>query len=241
MGGELRDESEPATAERWIAREAPRQGIATGIAVVAALLAVLVPQLMGDGRIGDTVAGLLPFYAAFAAVLAIAYGALNHWAFRDVRGADLRALAVASSPKTAKERRTLIALGVNESFLGLSAGIFSLVMVGTLLTLEDAGSWGVVLVLAAVVASWAIIVEAFATRYLRLWATHEALSFTGEEEAEFFDFVHLSVQVSTGYGWTDATARAAAARRTLTLHTLTAYVFNTLIVALLVAAALSVL
>lgn len=97
----------------------------------------------------------------------------------------------------------------------------------------------VVLGLAVVAASWVMVVISFALAYLRHNTLHDGLEFPGDEQPDWIDYIYLSVQVSTTFATSDVTVRTTRLRRQVTLHSLIAFVFNTVIVALLVSTLLA--
>lgn len=69
----------------------------------------------------------------------------------------------------------------------------------------------------------------------RLVATVGGLTFPGDEGVVFSDCVYLSSQVQTTFSSSDVTVETTLARRMVTGHTLVAFAFNTVIIALLIA------
>lgn len=97
----------------------------------------------------------------------------------------------------------------------------------------------VVLGLAVVAASWVMVIISFALAYLRNNTLHDGLEFPGDEQPSWIDYVYLAVQVSTTFSTSDVTVSTTRLRRQVTLHSLIAFVFNTVIVALLVSTLLA--
>lgn len=93
--------------------------------------------------------------------------------------------------------------------------------------------------LLAVVTAWTMVVYAFAVAYLRADVTKGGLTFPQTEGAVWADYFYLAVQISTTFSSSDVTLTSTAMRRLVTLQTLIAFVFNTVIVAVFVSALIS--
>ena len=98
----------------------------------------------------------------------------------------------------------------------------------------------VVLCVVDVVAGWVMVVLAYAVTYLRRDVESGGLDFPGTEQPVWRDYVYVSVQVSTTFATSDVTVTNTAMRGCVTSQTLIAFVFNTVIVALLVSVMLTV-
>ena len=92
---------------------------------------------------------------------------------------------------------------------------------------------------ATVVLSWAMMQLIFALHYAHEYYGQGAdggdaggLNFPGDEEPDYWDFVHFSVVIGVASQTADISFTAKALRRVGTLHSIVAFVFNTLIVAL---------
>jgi uncharacterized membrane protein len=86
-----------------------------------------------------------------------------------------------------------------------------------------------------VASSWLLIVAVYAVHYAREDVQLGGLTFAGdEEEAEFSDYVYLAVQVSTSFTGSGVHVASRAMRREVTVHSVIAFVFNTVTIALLV-------
>lgn len=92
---------------------------------------------------------------------------------------------------------------------------------------------------ATVVLSWAMMQLIFALHYAHEYygqgadgADAGGLNFPGGDEPDYWDFVHFSVVIGVAAQTADISFTAKALRRVGTLHSIVAFVFNTLIVAL---------
>jgi uncharacterized membrane protein len=94
----------------------------------------------------------------------------------------------------------------------------------------------VVALSAAVVAtSWLVTIVSYAVHYARLSATVGGLTFPGAGGVVFWDCVYLATQVQTTFSSSDVVIETTLSRRIVTGHTLVAFAFNTVIIALLIA------
>lgn len=84
-----------------------------------------------------------------------------------------------------------------------------------------------------VVASLFMTITAYAVMYARPQVSRGGIEFAGERPV-FLDYLYLAVQVSTTFSTSDVTMTSTTARRLVTAHSLIAFGFNTVIVALLV-------
>lgn len=94
-----------------------------------------------------------------------------------------------------------------------------------------------------VAASWAMMQLIFALHYAHEFyaprpssetpnAVAGGLDFPGEEDPDYWDFVHFSVVIGVACQTADVAFTSKALRRTGTLHGVAAFVFNTIVVAL---------
>ncbi|WP_432505106.1 DUF1345 domain-containing protein [Kineococcus arenarius] len=84
-----------------------------------------------------------------------------------------------------------------------------------------------------VVAARVSVLVTYAADYTQRQAAEPGLAFPGTT-ASLGDFPCSSTAVSTTFGPTDVTVTTPALRRVVTVHALVAFVFNTVVVALLV-------
>jgi uncharacterized membrane protein len=91
-------------------------------------------------------------------------------------------------------------------------------------------------VLAAIVASWSAVHTVFALRYARMYYTPPVggIDFHQDAAPRYTDFTYLAVTVGMSFAVSDTDLSASSFRRTAQAHALLAYLFGTVIVALLV-------
>ncbi len=106
-----------------------------------------------------------------------------------------------------------------------------------------------VLTLTTVALSWVFIHLIFAQHYAHEFYAPSAtgtcdaggLVFPGEDEPDYWDFVHFSLVIGVASQTADIQISSRPLRRLSTLHSVMAFVFNTVIVALAVNSALSLM
>ena len=91
-------------------------------------------------------------------------------------------------------------------------------------------------VLSAIVASWATTHVAFALRYARMYYGVPAggIEFHQAEPPRYTDFTYIAVTVGMSFAISDTDLASSSFRRVAQIHALLAYMFGTVIVALLV-------
>lgn len=91
-------------------------------------------------------------------------------------------------------------------------------------------------VLASAVASWGAVHTTFALRYARMYYTAPVggIDFHQSQAPRYTDFTYLAVTVGMSFAVSDTDLAASRFRRTAQVHALLAYLFGTVIVALLV-------
>ena len=93
----------------------------------------------------------------------------------------------------------------------------------------------VVALSAAVVAtSWLVTIVSYAVHYARVSVTVGGLTFPGDRGVVFWDCVYLATQVQTTFSSSDIVIETTLTRRIISGHTLVAFAFNTVIIALLI-------
>jgi hypothetical protein len=105
--------------------------------------------------------------------------------------------------------------------------------------LSRLGPWAIGGGVAVVASTFAVIVVAYAVRYAREDATADALQFPGTERPRFADYVYFAIQVSTTFGGSDVQILTTSMRRVVAVHSVLAWTFNTVIVAVLVSVVLN--
>lgn len=223
----------------WLVRlrdEWVRTWVSVAVSVPVAVAIVAVSARTLDGAVTD-----VPFLRELLGWVcwALAYAALTYGAFRTATHEDLRALP---EKRRSGWRRLLGKDRTAGPQFAVLLAASALAGAALLFRSDTATSTAqqvllVVTVTLAVVVAWVILALGYAVHYARLDATAEAthLRFPGDEPPAFDSYLYFALSVSTTFGTTDVTVLTATMRRTVTGHAVAAFVFNTLILALVVA------
>lgn len=171
--------------------------------------------------------------------------------FRELSGSELRGALLQDRAERGwwgrllrvRGARTVLAGGDAPSFAAQVA-FLALMAVGLLLLHPRLRGDSLVLAGAGllVVGSWVMMLVAYAVHYARLDHEHHALTFPDDDEDRAFsDYVYIATSVQTTFGVTDLSVKGSLMRRTIVGHSLIAFMFNTVIIAMLVAAVITVL
>lgn len=198
-----------------------------------------VTAAVGVSGTGDTVgnslfSGLVGF-TCWAAV----YLVLTYLAFRKATWSELRSLPRSS---TTRWRRRFLSDDAGAPTFAVSLAVGSLgasVLLFSADTVADALGRTVLLttVAATVTLSWLVLALGYAVHYARLDAGSDGahLGFPGDERPAFGSYLYFALSISTTFGSTDVTVLTGRLRRSVAQHGVAAFVFNTLIVAFVVA------
>jgi uncharacterized membrane protein len=120
----------------------------------------------------------------------------------------------------------------------LLAAVASLAGVAVTLVGGVVGSGDITMatVLASVVVSWACVHTVFALHYARAYYTAPVggIYFHQSEPPRYTDFTYLAITVGMSFAVSDTDLASTAMRRVAQLHALLAYLFGTVVVALLI-------
>lgn len=210
---------------------------------MALVVGVLAVTLMdsGDTRtaavLDRVVLILLAYLVVYVAVSVVVFSkappaAVRRWATRSGRGTRLQRYLLGTAPGP-----------------GFSIFISTVALLVAVLWLprgtghSELPSWARVAIgVGMVVVSWVAILVAFAVAYHADDALTEgrALNFPGDKPSaqatDWSDYIYFSVGVSTTFGTTDVDVTSTQMRRTITVHALIAFVFNSVILAAVVSA-----
>jgi len=221
---------------RWLMSEARRILVATvsiiPVSIAAAGLLILYDVAPGT-RIWST---LLAGWLTFALVETL----LTWLAYRGLTGATLEQALRRDADRAGRRRTTALMAwvtgGRGAASWGVNLSVMALFAVLGLLVAPGLKASSLVLVLSAVlvVMSWFNVAVNFATQYGRLSVTDGGVEFPGAEELAYSDLLYLALMVQTTFGTTDVQLTRASSRRAVMSQSLIAFMFNTLIIALLV-------
>lgn len=110
------------------------------------------------------------------------------------------------------------------------AGAIAAALLGT----QDGGILLIFLALLTALVAWLTVVYSFALRYFRLHSGGETFGFEIAEAPVFTDFITLSMMISAAGALSAATPTTRAAMNAVRSHTVIAFVFNALVIAMAV-------
>lgn len=224
----------PMVRQRWIHRDTPR-----GIVALAVSLAVSVGYPFFSALIFDVVPDLVVNVFVTWDAFAIVYIVLTVVAFRGA-GPDELAVLTRRKRHTGTVRRMLSAgdgpsTAVTLAFVAL-AGAALLPRLDQFTGESNQTALGIALII-TVVTAWIIVVLSYAVFYARRNIEEPGLDFPGNQSTHgWIDYVYFSVSVTTTLGTTDVMVTTARMRRTVLAHSVLTFIFNTVIIALLIAA-----
>ncbi|MFP5019472.1 DUF1345 domain-containing protein [Pseudonocardia phyllosphaerae] len=208
--------------ERW------RLAVSAGAGVVAFVFWHLFAE-RPDGstaRVADVVIVVLVVYLlTYLVVTSVTFAkapaaAIRDWADRPRRGTFLQRYLLGTAPGP-----------------GVSIFVSTVSLIVAIGWLPQAGNHGTVLPpwaritlgVLMVIAAWWVVVVSFTVAYQAddVVDDRKGLQFAGPQEPTWSDYIYFGVGVQATFGATDVTAATPEIRRTVTLHGVLAFVFNT--------------
>lgn len=217
----------------WLSEK--RRGYTAAVVSFLAILPAfaLAPQNTPDTILRSTAVRIVVILVAYLVV----YVALTLLALSRTPWSQVAAWAERSREPTWGSRL----IKADEPGVGLAVTVSSFALVGTVvvarsddLTLSIA-PWAIISLSAALIAlSWVTLLLTFVVSYVCLDARQGwgELDFPGDGERTTADYVYFAVTVSTTFGTSDVEVRTSRMRREVVAHSIVAFAFNTVIIAL---------
>jgi uncharacterized membrane protein len=225
-----------AVRVRWIHRDGPRGLIGAVVCVVAAIVFSMGFALI-TGRGPST---LITTYVSWD-VFAISQIVLVLLAYARATPQQLPDLL----RHTGTRRRAANLWSAGEG-PGTAVTLAVIALVGAVVLprisgVDAGGRLAETLVIASgVILSWIVVVVSFTVFYARRAIQHGGLEFPGgDPEQGWVDYLYFALSVSSTFGTTDVTVTTTRMRRSVLSHAAIAFVFNTVILAILVGAVAS--
>lgn len=170
------------------------------------------------------------------------YLALTSWIFLRADGQTLACWQRATTPRSHMAHIGSIFSGGASAVWTVASATISIVAVIAFASVPDLRTSTIVLTtgITAVAGSWLLNAVGFAVLYARTNTARPGLVFPGDAAPAFIDYVYLAVQGSTIFSTADVPTTSSRLRRTVTGHAIIAFIFNTVIVAVLVSELLTV-
>jgi hypothetical protein len=224
----------------WLASDAKRGWFAAGISMVLVLIIPFALVWLGADVDRQTIIAADLFI--FWTLLSVLTVALTAGVYGRADSATLRRWLTDTEPPPRTAWVWNILNGGGNTGWAVTGAIIAVIAVLVLSFLPEYRASATVVYsgIAVVVSSLGLVIVSYAVRYARQDAAHGGFSFAGGEAPRFADYVYLAIQVSTTFSTSDVTIERSAARRVVSVHSLIAFAFNTIIVALLVSVLVSV-
>lgn len=221
--------------KRWIHRDNVRAWVAAGITVPLSTVLIV-----GIVLLTDRLPGILTRSFLSWDLFGLIYAALTVFAFRKVNSSDLPGLLQREGAQRSRWRRYLLGGGDGPGF-AVTLAVVALGGAALLPRLDAFTSPANETLLAgtlivAVAMSWFVVVLSYAVHYARKNAEHPGLRFPDDGAHGFTDYFYFSLTVATTFGTTDVMVTTTRMRRTVAGHSALTFLFNTIIIALLVTA-----
>ncbi|MGG5258333.1 DUF1345 domain-containing protein [Phycicoccus avicenniae] len=231
-------EGAPRAPRRRLESDGARYWTSTAAALLVTVVGAVVATVGRGVSPEPTVEGLAVFYFAMWILFCWFYAALTWRVMRTLDGSRL-ADSLREDVQARRARRrseSLYGTGGPSAAVVLCVAALAAVLCTALLPELRANTLTTVLAILVVAATWVLLVTVYAVHYAREQANTGGLQFLGREDTEvsFDDFAYLSVQVATTFATSDVTVTSTAMRREVTVHSVIAFTFNTVVVALLV-------
>lgn len=215
------------------------EGRRSGVASVVAVIAAVVVGFLGRGEVFSSWDGgvlvILVYLIVYLVVTVVVFAgasssAVREWAVRGDRGTVMQRYVLGTAPGPGVS--LFAAAGA------LVVAVFWLPGHGGT-TLPPGLRIG--LAVALVVVAWTCIMVSFAVTFRadNLIEGEKALDFPGDHANGWSDYIYFSVATMSTFGTTDVNVRTPSMRRTVTVASLIAFVFNTVTVAALVSGLVS--
>lgn len=240
-------EPQPATPPRsiWLLSDVRRSVIAAGLSVLVTFPLQLVmldrsPALVAASRSDLQTVVLLALVLAVA-TLSLIYAGLTVLAFSRLSGPRFAA-AVTADPgwqdtqRSGWRRWARLLSGSGPSSWAVATAVMSLGVVVTLVqrtTFRDL-PFALPVALSMVAVSWLTVAVMSAVNYARVDHDGRSLGFSGSDPRTLSDYLYLALATQMTFGTTDTEVRSTRMRRLITGQAVLAFVFNTVIIAMIV-------
>ncbi|MGC5628540.1 DUF1345 domain-containing protein [Georgenia sp. Z1344] len=227
-----------------LASEVFRGNAAGGVALVLTLLAfvpIMISRVAEVDEYATTAEWLrdyflsltMPIFLMYWVLFAATHVFFTHRVFTRMSARDLRRFAAVQRRAGRSWWRSVLGESSAESWT-VQGGLVAAIGVLTIAQTDQfrTSIWMILLGFAAVAGSWALMVYAYATRYMRL-DSGGALEFDLLSEPGYRDYLTMSVLTSTMQG-SGVRCRTSGAWSVMRTHSMLAFAFNTVIVAMTV-------
>lgn len=217
--------------------DSARYVLATAVTAVLGTAYGVVAGTVEPGSV-DSLGFVVSVYFGVWSVYSLLYAGLTWAVLRPADGDQLVDWLTEDRRGRRRRRRTELIAGSGGPLGAVSCCAVAIGAVVCASILPELRDDPVVIALAVLVvtASWLLIVTVYTVHYARENAHLGGLKFSSTDDGppRLTDYVYLSVQISTAYNSADVTVTGRAMRQTTTVHAVVAFVFNTVLITLLV-------
>lgn len=223
---------------RLLTKDRRRYWVSVAVSTLLTLAAVAA-GLPGQDALGASV-GLARIYFAAWVFFCLSYSFSTWWVMASMDAATLeqRLREGARERERRRHSEAVYATGGPTGAVLLSAGALAAVLVVALRPELRQDRPVVALAVSVVVVTWLLLVMVYAVHYAREQVNDGGLDFPapefGSRSLAFVDFCYVAIEVATGLSTADVSVRTTAMRREVMVHSIIAFGFNTLVIALLV-------
>jgi hypothetical protein len=208
-------------------------GITTVVTVAGSVVLAPVGVELGISVAGTTWSGVFGGWAVLAAVQTILVLAV----FAPMAPRRMRVALRLTTPRTRSRRIVWNLFGGGGTYWATTGAVIAIATLAVLVVNRVYVRDPILLYLgiAVVVTSLALIITSYAVRYAREQASAGGIGLRGDQRLPpFSDHLYLAIQLATTFSASDVELSTPAARRIVSLNSLVAFAFNSVVVALLV-------
>lgn len=204
-------------------------------------LAFILPLTLGAQFTWPVTRPLVLTYLLLFLVTFAVFVALTWITFRGHDPAALAHIVRESTPRSRAEKRHLRFLGGGGASWSVQAALLALAAVLLIALLPDLRADPVVTLssIGLVITGWITVVVSYGLKYVREDVDRAGLEFPGSSDLVFADYLYLACQISTTFSSSDVQVTTTRMRRLVSGQSVVAFIFSTVILALLVSTLLS--
>ena len=219
----------PSRLVRWLANDDRRYWVTSVLPILPAFCVFFT-------RKEDSFDLALLYVMAFWSLWCVCYVAVTWRVFGRWTTSEFTDLIEMSKPRRRTPVRVLLGLRQGAVSFGTQVSILMVVLMVAVFVTPSLRSDLTIGVLAAatVATSWVLTVVSYAVEYARADHRQPGLAFPGDERPRFGDYVYHAVTVNATFATSDVVVVSGAMRRLTTTHTLIAFGFNSVILAMLI-------
>lgn len=219
----------PSRLVRWLANDDRRYWVASVIPILPAFGVLFTHR-------EDSFHLALLYVMAFWSLWCVCYVAVTCGVFGHRTASEFSDLIGTSTPRRTTRVRVLLGLRQAAGSFGTQVSILMVVLMVAVFVTPSLRSDIAIVVLAActVAASWVHTTVSYAIEYARADHRRPGLDFPGDERPSFGDYLYHAAAVNATFATSDVSVVSGAMRRLTTTHTLIAFGFNSVILAMLI-------